>query len=342
MLVYWNDGTSLYHYGIPGQKWGVQNRPPYPLGTKQLSSRERHKRYDSSVTSKLSNKSKRLMKIGSAIVLTGLVAYGTYRIGASNVLKSASIGKQVLGNVPSIGEVVNTFIPSNNKQPLIISDSVKKFSEQYDIPLKNHSSTAYDDMLACIEHREADARNDCAAIGITACLRQMGLDVYPEFSTTHLTISDLPNYFKGIKSATKNLMDDLGYGNPLAKSYEESKAYNIIARDKLVKHISELCEGSDRACGIINMYPYSLMGGHLTTWFKENGEIKFIDGQRLASGKEPDIFRADKNGLIDYSMGFGFIEIARLDNLEPNKFILGGNALNPDKKPVIQDYRLNK
>lgn len=22
MSIYWNDGTSLYHYGIPGQKWG--------------------------------------------------------------------------------------------------------------------------------------------------------------------------------------------------------------------------------------------------------------------------------------------------------------------------------
>ena len=40
MAKYWTDGTSLYHYGIPGQKWGVQNGPPYPLGPKRLSSRQ--------------------------------------------------------------------------------------------------------------------------------------------------------------------------------------------------------------------------------------------------------------------------------------------------------------
>lgn len=31
----WNDGTNyLMHHGIPGQKWGVRNGPPYPLDRK--------------------------------------------------------------------------------------------------------------------------------------------------------------------------------------------------------------------------------------------------------------------------------------------------------------------
>lgn len=30
----WRDYQELYHHGIPGQKWGVQNGPPYPLNAK--------------------------------------------------------------------------------------------------------------------------------------------------------------------------------------------------------------------------------------------------------------------------------------------------------------------
>lgn len=45
MSVYWNDGTSLYHYGIPGMIWGVRNGPPYPLGAEQKTKREKKKDY---------------------------------------------------------------------------------------------------------------------------------------------------------------------------------------------------------------------------------------------------------------------------------------------------------
>ena len=33
--------NELYHHGIRGQKWGVRNGPPYPLGSDQRSSEER-------------------------------------------------------------------------------------------------------------------------------------------------------------------------------------------------------------------------------------------------------------------------------------------------------------
>ena len=35
----WRD--ELYHHGIEGQKWGIRNGPPYPLGTDQMSRREK-------------------------------------------------------------------------------------------------------------------------------------------------------------------------------------------------------------------------------------------------------------------------------------------------------------
>lgn len=41
MYYSWNDGTSLYHHGILGQKWGVQNGPPYPLDDKDHNASEK-------------------------------------------------------------------------------------------------------------------------------------------------------------------------------------------------------------------------------------------------------------------------------------------------------------
>ena len=32
----YNHQTELYHHGIKGQKWGVQNGPPYPLADKKV------------------------------------------------------------------------------------------------------------------------------------------------------------------------------------------------------------------------------------------------------------------------------------------------------------------
>lgn len=45
MNYYLDENGTLYHHGIQGQKWGVQNGPPYPLDSSQLSSYE--KKYSS-------------------------------------------------------------------------------------------------------------------------------------------------------------------------------------------------------------------------------------------------------------------------------------------------------
>lgn len=82
--------TYLYHHGILGQSWGKRNGPPYPLSPGDHSASERkagwRKSLDSDGQSKedeqskkkgLSDKQKKALKIGAAVVGAAALAAGT-------------------------------------------------------------------------------------------------------------------------------------------------------------------------------------------------------------------------------------------------------------------------
>ena len=98
---------ELYHHGILGQRWGKKNGPPYPLGVSDHSASEKKAGWKKSLgksssvdtkqkksyTSKekkglTSEQKKTLMKIGAAVAVAGLAAYGGYKLYQNGALDS--------------------------------------------------------------------------------------------------------------------------------------------------------------------------------------------------------------------------------------------------------------
>lgn len=69
--------TYLIHHGIKGMKWGVRHGPPYPIENKKVT-----RSYSKSSDKKhhLTDKQKRIIKIGAAVALSGIAAYGAYKL----------------------------------------------------------------------------------------------------------------------------------------------------------------------------------------------------------------------------------------------------------------------
>lgn len=120
---------ELYHHGIKGQKWGKKNGPPYPLGASDHSSSERrrgtrgwtkeakkeHENKSINKTKKksgLTDKQKKYIKIGAAVVVTALAAYGGYKLYKSGKLDGLiSKGKEALG-IPDLSNDIKAAMNS--------------------------------------------------------------------------------------------------------------------------------------------------------------------------------------------------------------------------------------
>lgn len=296
--------SSLCHHGILGQKWGKRNGPPYPLGSSKHSAAERKagwrkslsnnknesktltsngkKEYNKNKDEKkefhLTDKQKKAIKIGAAVAVTALAAYGTYRLAKSGKLNEiALIGKNkvnsmLAGNAEDVVNSANGNVKRlAHNEPL--SDVLKNTN-----PLRGTRA----------------GENNCSVCGITAFLRMHGYDV-----TAKGTGGEKQNLGGLVETCFKNVKVLDGSATKFGRSRND-------AAEMLLKRYGQNAEG------VCNIQWKGRPDGHVFNWKIKDGVVSFFDAQ---NGWDDATVSNSFWGKIDPQ---GFLQLARLDNAEIN------------------------
>lgn len=337
MAKYWTDGTSLYHYGIPGQKWGVQNGPPYPLGTKRLSSRERYKRYASKRSVlKLTDKQRTFVKTGVVIAASCLSVYGLYKIGqlSNNDLMSgkhetfAQISYRLMSEKYKVRQKTDPY-----NKPYKPSEGVAEFAKRNGIVIKDSIKSVDEDIDEILNNRPSDAHDDCVSLAFTQILKRMGLEVYPNHKVTNVYTDTFKYYFNNYSPVE---LEDL-FKHNMSVSDNDAPSYNAKQSEQVLQRIKTLCKNDKEACGIMSITFLDELKGHTTPWFIENGVIRFGDIQAISKGDYRPVLGEDT--VIDFRQGFSEFTLARLDNTIPTDALLYGTRDDP--RSIIRTEKSN-
>lgn len=330
-----NDFESNYlaHHGILGQKWGVKNGPPYPLGASDHNASERKAGYKKSIgggrnkelynrkattqsNSKSSNsdkkekfhltdKQKKMIAIGAAVAGTALIAYGAYKLGASDKLgdlglKGAAAVDRILKRNKGAGDFLNdindlsiaTGIDLNSKV-LSIKEATAKVNPGYSSGSLGRTRNCFSAVTADLANRANNGK------GLNAFAR--------EATEAEIKAGGIPF-------------------NKLLKPYEGSSIDDIIiprtslneAKQNLAKQIIDKTGGSD-GFGVIRIKKAGsdTSIGHYMKWEISNGECIFSDSLSGTTEKADRYLNAIASGQISRS-----IEFSRVDGLAVNPFEL--------------------
>ena len=320
--------NELYHHGILGQKWGKKNGPPYPLKSADHSASEKKAGWKKSLNkySGVDTKSKktytsdqkiekkrltpdqkkRLIKIGAAVVVTSLTAYGGYQIykngGFDSFAKIIKNGQGV-GNNLMVGAVGETSAPSVG--PYTQSQKATEYISSIRGSLEKANP---------LKHKE-EGKNNCGPCALAGYLRDCGL--YPNATAKGTGGKMLSSYdliqecFSGIKEEGKdrNLLE-LNNAIKFSKGYQD--ASDLILRKLKVE------EGAEGICAVNwkKRLPNGDIAGHIYSWKAISGdnglEIVFKDYNQGYAGKDIDYYF----NSIDPE---GRTLIARLEQLIPNE-----------------------
>lgn len=281
-------GYELYHHGIKGQKWGVR-RFQKKDGTLTAKGKERYRQDDSTTDEQaeknrkkgLTDKQKKAIKIGAAVVGTALVAYGGYKLsqlytGAGSKLDPETGFRLIDKNMSDADNLL-----------AVNPGRVRFLSKHRNLEIINGSST---NCMLCTTAYE---------------FRKRGLDVHAGLETSGRGFmpDDLfPKLFKDYKGMTK-IQPDI----PATSFTKNSDAVKLLS--KIESYAKEQGPGSR---GNTVVWWRNGMGGHSMIWENIDGKIVFKDGQ---TNEVYEDFAKKILEHVDYRRP---VEMLRTDNLTIN------------------------
>lgn len=276
----------LAHHGILGQKWGKKNGPPYPLDASDHSASEKkagwRKSLDKGGKSEdnnkkkskeirapekkgLTDKQKTALKVGAALAVTALAAYGTYKLNESGKLDSLiEKGRKLTGD--ALGKLGDKPVSSLGPAP---AQKVQKAVETVGGFKKLAQPESFADTLKKTNPLLGQQRgeNNCVLSAIAGFMRQAGYDVTAGSTPGQQPLnpaSIVQECFKGAK------VIDTASAVKFGRSQKD-------AAEMLIKRFGENAQG---LCGV------QWRGrdrGHTFSWKIVDGVVSFFDCQQGSS-----------------------------------------------------------
>ena len=277
----------LAHHGIQGQKWGVRNGPPYPLGAGDHSASEKKANWRQSLKDKgktvIDNRKAAITKMvrntkGAGVSET-VIAYSAY----------AAMVLAIYG-----GALISAAVQKKRHMKQLENDyyADRHYKNLSDIPKETRKDT--NSYLGEInpEYGADGTVQNCTFCTAALAMREKGYKV-SAYKTDH-------GWY------TKDLY------NKCFTNAEQVKPKGKDSRALL----SELEKQGDGAYGHLGVY-WKVGGGHSIFYKNINGKVHIYDGQ---SGEEYD---TRSTGSLFRAIDVKSTSYIRLDKSEPTDYVLG-------------------
>lgn len=294
---------ELYHHGVKGQKWGVRNGPPYPLGSSKSNGRRLvGEAYQKSKKYSLTKQQKQYVKDEvKNIMRRKEVDEERYKKERNNAIARTILGAAFampfMGSRGAMDLINNSQGMSKSKKYFKNREKHGEIDPKTGLYKKQKESSIKDDASVINpEFKTFDAeikQKNCMLCTTTYDLRRRGYDVTAQYADR--------GYF---------------FEHYVKKWYPKAEVYRVNntdengnpSRKKMIENaMTDLSSQGEGARGNIELV-WRYGGSHSVAYEIKDGKLLVIDGQTNKIYKNPkEIFKE----TIE-------INYARLDNVEPN------------------------